>query len=234
MTYTPVIYAWRTNVVPIDQVFRAGGQAIVGGMTLGGASYENQEPGGRAELIMNFAAFATPEANLNASWTVSRITNGTIMRIRLQQTVQLVSEAALGMGTEVAGVPWSNDQPWANGQNWLYDPQAQIHADAAKGASSFSVDLSSLGQVLSIGHVVGFHLDGYDFAHIIMDISYDASDVATVTVEPPLRRALTVSSLMKFRPTMLVTCVNAREVMGNFTSGRHMALNTARFVEALV
>ena len=233
MTYTPTIYDWRSSVAPIDQVFRAGGSAVAGGMTLGGASISNPEPGGRGELVMNFAPFATEESNLAASWTISRMMNGAIFRVRLYRTVQLVSETALST-SDTPGNPWSNSEPWSTGENWASDPVAEVAASAAKGASTFTADLSIMGQVLDLGHVVGFFVDGYNFSHVVTDVEYDTDDVATVTITPPLRRALTTSDLMNFRPAMLVTCANPAEVMTNYTSGRHMALSTARFVEALV
>lgn len=231
MTYTPVIHDWRPTCAPIDQLFRAGGQAVAGGMTLGGVSVENPEPGGRAELLLNFAAFVTEETNLDASWTVSRILNGSVMRIRLWNTVQLVSEEALNVPD--IGQEWANGQPWANDENWRANPFALVTATALAGASSFTVDMSVIGQVLKVGHVIGFLKDGYDFAHMVLDIEY-SSGVATVTVEPPLRRDLAADDLMLFRPSMLVTCRNAREVAGNFARGRTMAFGAARMVEALV
>lgn len=233
MAYVPKIYNWRSGCAPIDQVFRAGGSAIQGGMTTGEVLVESPEPGGRFEVHMNFAPFATEEDNLDASWTVSRITNSNIMRVRLYQTIQIVEASALGDADVDNGIPWANEEPWANGENWAYSPSSPVAATAEKGAASYTVDLSDVGQVLKIGHVVGFFIDGYDFAHIIMDVSY-TDDVATVTVEPPLRRALTTEHRMLYRPKVLVTCRNAREVMSNFTSGRHMAFNSARLVEAIL
>lgn len=230
MPYTPAIYDWRTTCAPIDQVFIAGGLSIAGGMTLGGAAVSNPEPGGRAELRLSFVTFPTVEANLDASWTVSRILSGSVMRIRLWETVQLVPWADLDITDE--GQTWANGQPWANDENWRASPYAPV-STAAKGSETFTVDLSVTGQILKIGHVIGFFLDGYDFAHVVMDIEPDGDD-AIVTVAPPLRRALTSSDRMLFRPAMLVVCQNAAEVAGTFASGRHMQLGAARMVECLV
>lgn len=234
MVYTPVVYDWRDNCAPISQVFRPGGQSIPGGMTLGGFSTESPEPGGRYEIMMGFAPFATQEANLDASWTIGRILNGSIMRVRMFDTVQLVPDADLGVGGFENGVPWGAGQPWANDENWALNPFAHVAAAAAKGSTQVSVDMADLGKVLMIGHVVGFALDGYDFAHMVMDISYDEDDVAALTISPPLRRPVTTDDDLLFRPTVTVTCINSREVMGQFQSGRHMQFNSATFVEALV
>ena len=238
MTYTPTIYDWRVDVAPLNQIVRAGGAALDGGMTIGGASVFSPEPGGRLELALDFAPFATEAANRNASWTVSRIMNGAVMRIRLWPTIQLVPEADLTVPD--AGVPWSEDQPWANDANWAADPWVPVTMSGLRGTTTVVADMSSLGQVLGIGHVIGFTSGAYDFAHVVMDIDYDGADVATITVSPPLRRDIvpadgeTEADRLRFRPAMLAVCINAQEVMANFQRGRHMALNSARFIEALV
>lgn len=202
-------------------------------MTIGGALVQYPTPGGRISLTMDFATFSTVAENEAASWTISRIMSGALMRIPLYRTVQLVGEADL-QGADEPGIPWDNDQPWATDENWDWNPSAPLAAAALRGAETFAVDLGGLGRVLRIGHVVGFFVDGYDFAHVVMDIDYDADDVATVTVSPTLRRAMTTDDRMKFRPRIIAACSNAAEVMGTFQSGRHMSFGQARFVEALV
>lgn len=229
---TPTIYDWRYSNAPIDQVFRAGGEDGGGGLTLGGYVSGNPEPGGRGELIMNFNAFATEQANLDASWTISRILNKTVFRVGLYNSVQLVKASAFG-DLDPDGNPWANDQPWANGQNWAASPTAPVAASALQGEVFCTVDLSEYGNILQNGHVIGFNAEDLDTAHTVMDISY-AEGVATIELAPPLRRDLSVTDVMLFRPKMLVTCSNGREVMGNFQSGRHMTFGTARFVEALL
>lgn len=232
MTYTPTIYTWPTACEPIDQMFRAGGQAIQGGMMLGGAMAQNPEPGGVAELSLSFAAFVTPQANLEASWLMSRITNGAIMRVKLWNTVQLVPWADLDIAD--TGQTWLDGGAWENGSYWQASPYAPVTAAASKGAETVIVDCSIPGRVLSRGHVIGFTVGDYDFAHLIMAVSYDGDDRATLTIAPPLRRALTTSNRLFYWPSMLVTCRNAAEVAGQFRRGLHVQLNGARLVEALV
>ena len=236
MTYSPVVYSWRSSLVPLDQTYRAGGQATAGGLTLGGAMISNPEPGGRGELNMAFSTFTSEAQNLDASWTISQILNNAIIRIPIfGYTVQLLSSvAAGGTATDDMGIPWDNNENWDNGMGWEWNPTVPVTATALKGETSVIVDMSALGEVLGIGHVIGFNEGGYDFAHKVMDISYDAGDIAMLTISPPLRRDLTLSSEMTFRPKMLVTCSNAREVGGLFMRGRHMAFSAANFVEALV
>lgn len=234
MTYTPTIYDWRTSVEPISQLFLAPSQSVSGGMLLGGASYENPEPGGRAELRLEFVPFANANTNLDASWLATRIQNGNIMRIRLWgPTPQLVSDAALGVSAPL-GLNWSNGKGWANGYGWEVNPSADITVAGVKGGTTFTANLNPFGQVLQIGHVIGFSLSGLDFAHLVTDISYSANNRATVTVSPPLRRDVPGSARMLFRPVMLATCINGADVATNFKRGNVMAFNDARFVEALV
>lgn len=225
------IFDWRRGCVPIDQVFRAGGEDGGGGLTLGGFESRSPEPGGRAELVMAFNTFGTVAANLDASWTISRIMNGAIFRIGIYRSVQLVTAAALG-GSDI-GEPWRSGRPWGNDQNWSFNPTAPVAQAALRGSVECVIDMSTVGEMLRIGHVIGFAVDGYDFAHVVMDIEYE-DGIATLEVSPPLRRPLTTDDVMTMRPKMLVTCSNGRDVMDTFRKGKHMAFNAARFVEALV
>lgn len=234
MTYTPTIYDWRYTVVPMSQVFLAGGTATAGGMTLGGASVENPEPGGRAELRLEIARIANEDANLDASWLASRLMNGNIFRVKLfAPSVQLLSDADLGGSTET-GVLWDNDLGWSGGQPWAFNPSSAITFGGQAGETTFRYNDSAYGRILKVGHVIGFHVDGYDFAHKVVDISYPSANRTEVTIEPPLRRRITTADRVLFRPSMLATCVNAREAVGNFLYGRAMTFGPLRLVEALV
>ena len=73
MTYTPQIFDWRPDLLWMQQTFFAGDASIQGGMTLGSASVENPEPGGRAKLLLTFPRQANTSSNLSASWTLSRM-----------------------------------------------------------------------------------------------------------------------------------------------------------------
>ena len=230
-----MIYNWRPEVEPINQVFIAGGTSIDGGITTGGISVQSPEPGGRAELRMDFVQFANESTNLEASWTISRILNGNVMRVPLYSpSVQLISNETLGItGTEE--ILWANGFPWANGLGWASRPGAPITTGGDEGDTTFTADTTGILNSIQRGHVLGFCIGGYDWACIVMDVSYNASGTrASCTVEPPLRRAVTTSDRVLFRPKMLVTCVNARDVAGNFRLGRVMQLNSARLVEFLL
>jgi hypothetical protein len=139
MTYSPTVYDWRYTVQPFKQVFFAGGMALDGGMTLGGAAVESPEPGGRGELRLEFGQIANTDANLDASWLASRIMNGSVFRLKLfYPTVQLVPDSDLGGSTE-SGVLWDNDLGWAGGP-WAFNPQAGLIGVALKGASTVRVN----------------------------------------------------------------------------------------------
>lgn len=236
MTVTPQIFNWRPEVAPINQRFRAGGTSIDGGITTGGVSVQSPEPGGRAELDMDFVTFANESTNREASWTISRILNGNVMRVPIYYpSVQLVSNTALGItGTET--LLWNNNLPWANLLGWEYRPSAAIDTGGLEGATSFVVTTGGgLQNCIERGHVLGFCIAGYDWAHVVLDVSYNsAGDRATCTVEPPLRRDVATTDRVLFRPSMLATCVNARDVAGQFRDGQFMQLNAARFVEWLL
>lgn len=234
MNYASQIYDWRRSLVPVNQTVRAGGEAIRGGLTLGGVFAESPEPGGRAELRMSFPAYYPDvRSSRDASWTFSRIMNGAIMRVHLCNSVQLVSSEALG-GRYPKGIMWDNDLPWANGLGWAWRPTAPVARAATRGSTSVRVDLNLFGQILEIGHVVGFSVAGRDYAHVVMDVAYRSDGAAQLTVSPPLRRDLGTDDAMQFRPSMMVQAKNAGEAMGGLISRRFAALGELQYVEALL
>jgi hypothetical protein len=217
----------------VDAFVRAGGEAQPGGVTLGGALLQNPEPGGRAELFMTFPSHFTTQREVNdANWTVSRITNGAVMRVKLYSSSQMVPAAAL-LKSAARGVPFDNGQPWKSGESWAWGPSQPIASDALEGDVSFSIDTTKYGDVLDLGNVIGFSVGDGDFTHVVMDIRPD-DGLTVVTVSPPLRRDLAVGEAMLFRPSMLVQCRNAREVMGGLKQRRFAVLNDAHFVEAFI
>jgi hypothetical protein len=227
------VHIWPESLAPISSVFRAGGQSRQGGFTRGGARLQNPEPGGRATYDLQFAPFATEEANRLASWLVSRFTNGSFMKVPIWRSVQVISASNLDGSAYQNGVPWDNSGPWDNGYGWDYSPIAPVATGSSKGSTELSVDMSSYGQVIDLGHVVGVEVDGYEFSHIVMDVGY-SGDTATLEISPPLRRSVTTSTSVKFRPYGIFQCVNPDEVAGLYHAGRHTQLNAAKLVEALI
>lgn len=227
MTYTPVIHDWPHSCAPLNVLFRAGAQAISGGLTLGGVSISNPEPGGRGELMMEFSAFPDPAQNLEASWLISRITNGAIMRVRLLDSVQLIPALEIAP----AASAWLTDAAAPGGKRWT--PQAPLSATALAGAVTFSVNTTTCGPCIRRGHVVGFRSGTYEFSHLVESVSY-AGTTATLTVSPPLRRGVSSGGYMQLRPAFMGVVRNAAEVAGLFQRGRHVQLGAAQMVEALV
>lgn len=233
MTITPAIYPWRRRLVPRDQLFRAGGQALPGGRTLGGFLVESPEPGGVSSLSLTLVLSHDAETNRDAAWTASRIQNGAVMRIPLCGSVQLVPATSLGVSS-AAQLPWSNGQSWSNGQNWDWNPSVPVNAASSKGAAEVTADFSSFGEVLEIGHVIGFREGQYDFAHEVMDVTYVNGDIATVGISPPLRRAVAANDDLYLRPKTMMTCVNAAAAAKTLRNRRFMVFETLEFVEALL
>lgn len=232
MAITPIIHQWPESVAPINQVFQANGASTAGGMTLGGAMTENPSPGGRARMSFVFSPLAMRESNEAMSWLASMMGNGAIFSVPIYNSVQLVPEA------DIFGVAANNFFDTADPYSAIairrWEPFVPVSATALAGAVTMTADLSELGKVLRAGHVIGFRSGTYDFSHAVKSISYDGGSIATITIEPPLRRALTAGDKMHLRPKMLATVENASEVVQPFTSGRHMTPGPARFVEALV
>lgn len=225
------IYDWRGKIIPNDQLFIAAGQETQGQRTLGGFNVTNPEPGGVASLRMTVAMDHSAEANRAASWLASIIQNGRYIRIPIKNSVQLVSSSALGLTT--GGLTWSNGQKWSNGQFWRFSPKAAVAGSASKGAATVSINMSGYGQVLEIGHVIGFKSGDYDFAHHVEEVSY-SGNTATVTISPPLRRAVTTSDECELRPKMIARCVNPQDAIQGLKRRQYMAFSQLDFVEVLL
>jgi hypothetical protein len=226
------IYDWRSTIRPYAEFYNPGGQTDQGGLTLGGFRFEQPEPGGRGALRMQFPHFHDPQSETDASWTIARIRNGAVMRIRMSATSQLVSAEDLGGSDD--GLPWSGGLLWANGEPWEWSPRALVSTDALRGAVQFSADLSDFGRVVRIGHVIGLQSGNLDFAHEVMDVSYDEADVATFTVSPPLRRAVTAGDDLLFRPRIMAVCRNPGSAFGGMEVGQYIKIGDLEFEEALL
>lgn len=234
MTFVPVIYDWRASLCPVFQPVRAGGAAVGGGLTLGGAAIGDPEPGGRLEVQMSFPAFWTgQQATRDVSWTLSRLMGWSVWRIRLAASAQLVPRADIfGTAAENLLVPVRSPAD-AGAPDSVWDPRVAVVAVAAIGAAQAVIDLAELGDVLQPGHVIGFRSGDFDFAHVVQDVTYDAGE-ATVTISPPLRRALTTSDWCYLRPAFLGVCTNAEAAVAAVPMRNLMGLAPLSFVEALV
>ena len=234
MTYTPVIFDWPSDLLWVDQTFYAGDLPIQGGMTLGGAAIENPEPGGRGKLLLRFPPQANTSSNLSASWALTQMQSGAVFRIAIgNPCVQLVTDAVLGINTSV-GTTWSAGQTWANGLGWAADPSVRVTKAAAMGATQVTVNIGPFPRALKIGHVIGFFGQGVDTTHMVANIDYSLASFPVVTIKPPLRRALTTTDRLRFRPKILVTNPDAKSAVSAARQGRVIELGLMNMVEALI
>jgi hypothetical protein len=105
-----------------------------------------------------------------------------------------------------SGVPWSADQPWYTLQNWALSlPQATASASAAKGATTVSITVTDWGGKLDVGTIFGF---AGHFGIYTVKWSTISGSVATVTIWPPLRRAVASGAFVTLAPDIVVTLSN--------------------------
>jgi len=234
MTLTVTVYDWRLSLCPMSARVEAGGLGRAGGLLLGGAAQINPEPGGRAVMHMIFQRFWTSiDANLDVEWTLSRIRNGAVMRIPVGNRSRQLLPTALITGTPASYTVTPTYIPAQGVGAPVWDPKLAVAANAAKGAAVVQVGMSTLGSVLKPGHVVGFRDTGLDFVHKVMDVTY-AGATATLTISPPLRRAVTTSSFCQLRPAIMGTCLDPGSAAGEDVFGKAIGLNPLVFVEALL
>ena len=235
MSVSVKVYDWP-NVIPSKQLFFSGGQAFEGGFTSGGAKILTPEPGGRSFLSVEFGYQKHGSTDTSISWLCSKIANGSIFRVPIVKTPQLVSLPDLGItgAPELAGVPWAAEglipaHPWDNGQNWAYEVGALAASIALEGAVTLTLDMGDLEPALRHGHVIGHG----DVPYLVDDIEYDGQ-IATITVDPPLRADLSAGSYITFRPTMLCVADNPENFRGLYEPADLIKLGSARFIEAIV
>jgi hypothetical protein len=203
----PIVYDWPATLVPSAQLFHAPGQVFEGGFTSKGAELVSPEPGGRAYLEMNFNTLKTDRDARLASWLFSKLATGAIFRIPLYRSPQLVPDADLSPLTDDVpeiGLPWHDDNAvdllWDGDIGWGSEVGSPVTIGALEGGVTFSVDMSSLGNVLLPGHVIGYN----NRAYMVDAIEYDDAGVATITVNPPLRTDAEAGEMITFRPYMIV------------------------------
>jgi hypothetical protein len=246
MTISPTIYDWP-SVVPVRQLFHAGGQAVEGGYTSGGVRVLSPEPGGFSWLEVEFGYQQDGETDSLISWLMSKIANGNVFRIPIRRSPQLVPAKALGIDiaeydplrrfgltetitpSELDGLPWGNGQSWSNGQPWQFNPLALAAGASLAGTTTLTVDMGELANGLRHGHVIGHK----DVAYLVDDVSY-AGSIATVTVDPQLRKDVASGDLIRFRPKATFSAINPEAFRGLYEPGDLIALGSARFGEAIV
>lgn len=190
------------------QIFFVPGAYVDGGFTTGGARIGSPDVSGFSALQIQPSLQVSEWLYPVSSWLQSK-TNGQILRIRLAPTPQI---ASVVYGPN--GVPWSSDAtnpnavPWSNGQDWAGDFAANFTGNVLEGSNVVTIDMSNLGRVLQQGHVIGHKYDCY----LIDDISYDANSIASITLNPPLRRNFNDGDPVNFRPYFTGMITNPSDI----------------------
>lgn len=234
MSLSYKVYDWPP-LIRSRQFFHSGGQAYEGGFTSGGARVLTPEPGGRGILNIEFnLQLRDMKANPIVSWVGTMIANGNIFRIPIGCTPQLVKLTDLGVEVVADGLPWASDGmlpegPWDNGQNWAFDVGAGAASTALAGTTILEIDMGELLPGLRHGHLIGHE----DVTYLVEDIAYDGS-VATIAVNPPLRKPVSQGEFITFRPKMLGIARNPEAFRSLYEPSNLIRLGSVEFVEALI
>lgn len=237
MTITPTIHNWPVSVVPQNQVFYAPGQGISGAYTVGGANALSPEPGGVAFLEMDFNYADTTSNGRIISWLMSQIANGSVFRIPIVKSVQVLQASDIGVTVpdsyETVGVPWEQDGSdllWDQDIGWAYELNVKSTAHYLAGVTSITLDMANYNQKLLPGHVIGHQ----GRAYAVMSISYDDSDVATLTISPPLRAEMKPNDDVTLSPTMIGKVKDPASFRSKYEYGQYIKPGPITFIEALV
>lgn len=217
---------WEFPSIQISkQLFHVPGAAIQGGFTSGGARISSPEPGGFSMLEIE-PSMRVDEWNYPvASWIMSK-TNGQIFRTRLAPTPQVA-----GAINSKTGVPWAAEgiypeSPWSNMQNWAGDAVSMYVAPALEGTNLLVVAMTSYGQLLRYGHVIGHGNSTY----LIDEVSYDNNGNATLVVTPPLRRDVKAGDLAPLRPWFTGSIANGEEIRNTYDAVNAGAIQINKIV----
>jgi hypothetical protein len=179
------------------------------------------------------------EAAREAGWLMSAMANGTVFRVPLLHSQQLVDLADTGVIVEednlTIGVPWEesagvDEVLFHENIGWAYEGGVPIVGSALEGAVDMVLDLSGLQQALKRGHVIGVA----DRAYKVMAIDYDGDDLASIRISPPLRTSVVDGQFFTFAPTMLVRVMSADSFRAAFEYGFMLKPGDITLVEALI
>lgn len=219
MTINPRI--WEFPTLPISgQLFHVPGAAVQGGLTSGGARIISPEPGGFAVLEIQMALQIREWEYPSASWLMSKL-NGQIFRARLAPTPQVAWSAR----RNASGVLWDSDLLWSNQQAWEGDFSAIYSATALEGTAEVTVDMTGVTGAVQAGHVIGHG----NACYIVDEIEYDG-DVATMALNPPLRRDIAINDAAPLRPWFLGRVGNAPEVLSMYESANNGTIQLGKII----
>ena len=210
--------------VPVSkQLFHVPGMAQEGGFTAGGVRLLSPEPGGRSVLELQIALQVREWDFPFASWIMSK-GNGQVFKVRLAPTPQI-------LGARAPGVPWAPEPGvlWAGDVPWSGDITAFYASDALEGSNVVRVNMTGYGDVARVGHVIG---DG-GTTYMIDEIGFDAdTNIATMTVTPPLRRKIAANDAAYFRTYFTGTISNMSEVRNTYDAENNGAIQPGKIVFA--
>ena len=187
--------------LPISgQLFHVPAAAIDGGFTTGGAQITSPVPGGFSNLEIQLARQTNEWVDPSVSWLLSKA-NGQVFKIRLAKTPQVLTERQI---TEYMTQPRTLAQHWYVEQPMDGELHTRFTAVALEGTTTVKFDMSRIGPFLKPGHLIGHDHHCY----MVDAINYDALGEATVTVTPPLRKAIAVNDELLFRPWFVGTITN--------------------------
>ena len=223
------------NLSVSKQVFHVPCAVFDGGFTSGVARISSPEPGGRAVLELQ-PALSVNEFNAPlVSWLMSKI-NGEIFRVKLAKTPQIIRADALGIASGGAGVPWAAegfyaDSTWDNDILWTDDVAFYAAESAQEGATVLVVDLTGFDDAIKPGHVIGHG----ESCYMVNDLD-QLGNTATLSVTPPLRRAVSAGDLILTEPVFVGSISNGSEIRATYDASNngHIQLNRIVFNEVVL
>lgn len=225
MTISPKI--WEFPSFPISkQLFHVPGGVTEGGFTSGGAQIVTPEPAGNGVLEIHPALQVNEWEYPISSWLMSK-GNGAVLRVRLAPTPQV----SWSRRRNAATVTWDDSLLWSNEQPWEGDFTAIFVAAALEGSTAAVIDLTGVGQVLQMGHVIG----SGNSCHLIDEIAYEG-DIASVTLNPPHRRTVDVNDPCYLRPWFTGRISNPNDIRATYDAEQngHIQPGQITLVEAIV
>lgn len=212
--------------VPISkQLFHVAGAALDGGFTTGGVRILSPEPGGRSMLELQIALQVQEWDYPTASWLMSQ-GNGQVFRVRLAPTPQVLSHRS-------ANPDWRTDDIWTQPNPLNTDMVSRYSAVALEGSTQVTVDMTTHGDRLRKGHVIGHG----DNCYLVDKVAFNyESKQAVITVKPPLRHDIAVNDRVWFRAFFLGTINNIDEVRTTYDAENNGLIQPGRFLfsEAVV
>jgi hypothetical protein len=212
---------WDFPDLPVSgQLFHVPGAAIDGGFTAGGMQVLSPEPGGRSVLELRLSMQRNEWVTPWASWLMSKI-NGDIFKIRLVFTPQLISTQT---GKQITQLPTYHNPVFAS-DDTRRELVGQFGTVALEGTNVVQIDMTSFGQILRHGHLVGHE----DNCYIVDDITY-AGMIATITLNPPLRKNVAIGDDAPFRPYFIGTIANGGEIRAAYDAANNGLIQLERII----